>query len=154
MKNQKIQKKNKQLFSFIKKDEFSDFLITNYIKEKYPKLLDNSNKFGNNISTISNINNNTKRKIFVIKNYSIIFNSKAIPGFLLEIPTVQEMNKYSTNKRKLIMFQFYEFITKKFKTKNKLTYIFKKNRIIIPDFGYISQNDKYIFVSHKSIFEG
>ena len=52
------------------------------------------------------------------------------------------------------MFQFYDFITKKFKTKHKLAYIFKKNRIIIPDFGYISQNDKYIFVSHKSIFEG
>ena len=147
-------KKNKQLFSFLKRDEFSDFLIINYIKEKYPKLLENSNKFGHNISTSSNINNNTKRKIFVIKNSSIIYNSKAIPGFLLEIPTVQEMNKYSTNKRKLIMSQFYEFITKKFQTKYKLTYIFKKNRIIIPDFGYLSPNEKYIFVSHKSIFEG
>ena len=147
-------KKNKQLFSFLKRDEFSDFLITNYIKEKYPKFLDDSNKFGNTISTSSNMNNNTKRKIFVIKNSSIIYNSKAIPGFLLEIPTVQEMNKYSANKRKLIMSQFYEFITKKFQTKYKLIYIFKKNRIIIPDFGYLSLNDKYIFVSHKSIFEG
>ena len=52
------------------------------------------------------------------------------------------------------MSQFYSFITKKFQTKNKLNIIFKSNRNIIPDFGYLSENDKYIYVSNKSIFEG
>ena len=157
---EEISKKKEKIFSFYKKDEFADFLIINYIKEKYPKLIDSSDKFINNISNDSdknnNINNNTikKRKIYVIKNSTIIYNSKAIPGFLLEIPTSKEMKKFSNNKRKIIMSQFYSFITKKFQTKNKLNIIFKSNRNIIPDFGYLSENDKYIYVSNKSIFEG
>ena len=147
-------KKIKGLFSFMKKDKFSEFLINNYIKEKYPFLLNNSNKLGNNISTTTNFNNNKKRKIYVIKNSTIIYNSKTIPGFLVEIPTVQEINKYSANKKKLIMSQFYDFITKKFQSIYKLNIIFKKNRSILYDFGHLSENDIYIFVSSKSIFEG
>ena len=147
-------KKIKGMFSFMKKDKFSEFLINNYIKEKYPFLLNNSNKFSNNISTNSNRNNNKKRKIFVIKNSTIIYNSQTIPGFLVEIPTAQEMNKYSANKKKVIMSQFYDFITNKFQTKYKLNLIFKKNRSIIDDFGHLSESDIYIYVSNKSIFEG
>ena len=49
---------------------------------------------------------------------------------------------------------FYEFITKKFQSNNKLNIIFKKDRNIITDFGHLSENDKYIYVSNKSIFEG
>ena len=147
-------KKREKLFSFYKKDEFSDFLITNYLKEKYPKLLDNSDKLVNHLYMNANTNNIKRRKIYVIKNSTIIYNSKTIPGFLVEIPTVKEMNKYSSNKKKIIMNQFYEFITKKFQTKYKLNLIFKKNRNIIPDFGSLSPSDKYIYVSHKSIYEG
>ena len=101
-------------------------------------------------------NNNLfkRRKIYVIKNSTIIYNSKSIPGFLIEIPTIKEMNQFSSNKRKIIMLQFYEFITKKFQSKNELSVIFKKDRSIIQDFGYLSENDKYIYVSNKSIFEG
>ena len=146
--------KNRKIFSFYKKDEFSDFLITNYLKEKFPKLMNDSKDFAHNISKSSYINSHNMRKIYVIKNSTIIYNSKKIPGFLVEIPTIKEMNKYSTNKKKIIMSQFYEFITKKFQVKYKLNCIFKKNRNIIPDFSYLSEKDKYIFVSNKSIFEG
>ena len=151
-------KKKEKVFSFYKKDEFTDFLIINYIKEKYPELIDNPNKYKNNLSFATNktINNNInkRRKIYVIRNSTIIYNSKSIPGFLLEIPTIKEMNKFPPNKRKIIMLQFYEFITKKFQSKNKLNVIFNNNRSIISDFGHLSENDKYIYVSNKSIFEG
>ena len=153
-KEMKIKKKEDKFFSFARKDEFSDFLIINYIKGKYPKLLGDSKKFGHNLSISSYKMNDKKRKVFVIKNSTIIYNSKTIPGFLVEIPTVKEMNKYSPYKKNLIMSQFFDFISKKFETKQKLNCIFKNNRNIIPDFSYLSETDKYIFVSHKSIFEG
>ena len=148
-----IYKKNTEIFSFAKKDDFSDFLINNYIKNNFPKLLDNSNNIVNNFSITSDKNNN-RRKIFVVKNSTIIYNHKTIPGFLLEIPTDKEMNTYSSTKRKFIMSQFYEFITRKFQSKQKLNYIFKKNRNIIQDFGYLTEHEKYIYVSSKSTFEG
>ena len=41
----KISKKKKEvIFSLMKKDEFSDFLITNYLKLNYPDFLNNSSK--------------------------------------------------------------------------------------------------------------
>ena len=149
-----IYKKKFKIFSFAKKDEFSDFLINNYIKNNFPKLLDNSNNIVKNLSITSHKNNNNRRKIFVVKNSTIIYNHKTIPGFLLEIPTDKEMNTYSSTKRKFIMSQFYEFITRKFQSKQQLNYIFKKNRNIIQDFGYLTENEKYIYVSSKSTFEG
>jgi hypothetical protein len=158
---EEISKKSEKIFSFHKKDEFADFLIINFLKEKYPKLMDNSDdKYKNNLSIVSNNKNknnnniNKRRKIYIIKNSTIIYNSKSIPGFLLEIPSIKEMNQFSSKKRKIIMFQFYEFITKKFQSNNKLNIIFKKDRNIITDFGHLSENDKYIYVSNKSIFEG
>ena len=157
----KISKKKKEvIFSLMKKDEFSDFLITNYLKVNYPEFLNNSKNSG----ILPNVNNNTnkkikknkykKRKIYVIKDSIIISNPSNIPGFFAEIPSIKEMKSFSSQKRMLIMKQFLEFAADKFRAHLAFKYIFCKDRTCIFDFVDLPENQKYIFVSSTSIFQG
>ena len=163
-KQQSLSKKKKELiFSLMKKDEFSDFLIMNYLKSNYPNFLKNSEnikkteklpKINNNKSPKIKNNKYTKRKIFVIKDSTIISNPRYIPGFIAEIPSIKEMKSYSTQKRILIMKQFYEFAADKLRTHLTFKYIFCKDRTCLIDFLDLPDNQKYIFVSPTSIFQG
>ena len=150
-------KKKEMIFSLMKKDEFSDFLITNYLKSNYPNLLkDNENfpKTSNNKSLKLKKKKFEKRKIFVIKDSTVISNPRQIPGFIAEIPSIKEMKTFSGQKRILIMMQFYEFVADKFRTHLTFKYIFCKDRTCIFDFSDLPENQKYIFVSPTSIFQG
>jgi hypothetical protein len=95
-----------------------------------------------------------KRKIFVIKDSTVISNPRQIPGFIAEIPTIKEMNSFPRQKRILIMRQFYEFAADKFRTHLTFKYIYNKDRNCIIDFADLPENQKYIFVSPSSIFQG
>ena len=164
MKNKFSKKKKEVIYSLMKKDEFSDFLITNYLKVNYPNFLNDSN---HSIFSNVSINNNNKnknqkgkkikyerRKIYVIKDSTIISNPSQIPGFIAEIPSIKEMKSFSSQKRILIMRQFYEFAADKFRTHLTFKYIFCKDRSSIIDFADLPENQKYIFVSPNSIFQG
>ena len=139
--NENIKIKKMHFSSFTKKDEFTEFLISNYLKIKFPDFMNDAP-------------NGKSRRIYVIKNSTIIYNSKRIPGFFVQIPTAKEMNKYPSNKRKIIMNQFYDFISKKFQSKLLFNHIFTKNRYIIQDFALLPENDNYIYVSNTASFEG
>ena len=160
--NKKLSKKKKEIiYSLMKKDEFSDFLIINYLKSYFPNLLKNKENYKNNeIFPIINKSNKfkknkfEKRKIYVIKDSTIISNPSHIPGFIAEIPSIKEMKSYSGQKRILIMRQFYEFVADKFRSHLTFKYIFCKDRTSIIDFVDLPENDKYIFVSPTSIFQG
>ena len=163
--NKKISKKKKEIiFSLMKKDEFADFLITNYLKVYYPKLLKKTDNYHDNeiFPLINNNNKNKKtknkkyekRKIYVIKDSTIISNPRQIPGFIAEIPTIKEMKTYSAQKKLLIMQQFYEFVADKFRSHLTFKYIFSKDRTHIIDFSELPESHKYIFVSSTSIFQG
>ena len=157
----KFSKKKKEIiFSLMKKDEFSDFLITNYLKVNYPDFLNNS-KNGEVLPKVNNIKNKKmkknkyeKRKIYVIKDSIIISNPSNIPGFFAEIPSIKEMKSFSIQKRMLIMRQFFEFASDKFRTHLSFKYIFCKDRTCLIDFADLPENQKYIFVSSTSIFQG
>ena len=160
--NKKISKKKKEvIYSLMKKDEFSDFLIMNYLRVYYPKILKNSEKEYNKKifplvgkSQKSKKKKIAKRKIFVIKDSTVISNPRQIPGFIAEIPTIKEMNSFPRQKRILIMRQFYEFVADKFRTHLTFKYIYNKDRNCIIDFADLPENQKYIFVSPSSIFQG
>ena len=163
--NKKISKKKKEIiFSLMKKDEFADFLITNYLKVYYPKLLKTSDNYQDNeiFPLINNNNKNKKtkkkkykkRKIYVIKDSTIISNPRQIPGFIAEIPSIKEMKTYSSQKKFLIMQQFYEYVADKFRSHLTFKYIFSKDRTHIIDFTELPESHKYIFVSSTSIFQG
>ena len=158
----KISKKKKEvIYSLMKKDEFSDFLIMNYLRVYYPKILKNSEKeYNNNIFPLVSKSQKlkkkkiAKRKIFVIKDSTVISNPRQIPGFIAEIPTIKEMNSFPRQKRILIMRQFFEFAADKFRTHLTFKYIYNKDRNSIIDFAGLPENQKYIFVSPSSIFQG
>ena len=160
--NKKISKKKKEvIYSLMKKDEFSDFLIMNYLRVYYPKILKNSEKDYNNkifplVGKSQKLKKKkiAKRKIFVIKDSTVISNPRQIPGFIAEIPTIKEMNSFPRQKRILIMRQFYEFAADKFRTHLTFKYIYNKDRNCIIDFADLPENQKYIFVSPSSIFQG
>jgi hypothetical protein len=160
--NKKISKKKKEvIYSLMKKDEFSDFLIMNYLRVYYPKILKNSEKeYNNNIFPLVSKSQKlkkkkiAKRKIFVIKDSTVISNPRQIPGFIAEIPTIKEMNSFPRQKRILIMRQFFEFAADKFRTHLTFKYIYNKDRNFIIDFAGLPENQKYIFVSPSSIFQG
>ena len=164
--HKKISKKKKEIvFSLMKKDEFSDFLITNYLKVYYPKLLKNIDN-DKTIDDFPLINNNNKtkrmkkkkryekRKIYVIKDSTIISNPSQIPGFIAQIPSVKEMKTYSLQKKLLIMQQFLDYAADKFRSHLTFKYIFSKDRNNIIDFTDLPEKHKYIFVSPNSIFQG
>ena len=160
--NKKISKKKKEvIYSLMKKDEFSDFLIMNYLRVYYPKILKNSEKEYNNkifplVGKSQKLKKKkiAKRKIFVIKDSTVISNPRQIPGFIAEIPTIKEMNSFPRQKRILIMRQFYEFAADKFRTHLTFKYIYNKDRNCLIDFADLPENQKYIFVSPSSIFQG
>ena len=158
--NKKLSKKKKEvIYSLMKKDEFSDFLITNYLKSNYPNFLNDLNndilpKVNNNKYQKLKKNKYKKRKIYVIKDSTIISNPSQIPGFFAEIPSIKEMKSFSSQKRILIMRQFYEFAADKFRTHLIFKYIFCKDRSCIIDFADLPEYQKYIFVSPTSIFQG
>ena len=52
------------------------------------------------------------------------------------------------------MRQFYEFAADKFRTHLTFKYIYNKDRNCIIDFADLPENQKYIFVSPSSIFQG
>ena len=160
--NKKLSKKKKEvIYSLMKKDEFSDFLIINYLKSYFPNLLKNKESFKKDdifpkINRTYKLKKNKyeKRKIFVIKDSTIVSNPSHIPGFIAEIPSIKEMKSYSGQKRILIMRQFYEFVADKFRSHLTFKYIYLKDRTSIVDFVDLPENHKYIFVSPTGIFQG
>ena len=153
--------KAKDFSSFIKKDEFSDFLIMEYINKYYPSI-SSSNNNKENLDAIKEkkliLNYFEKkieaRKIFVIRDASVISNPRLIPGFLVQVPTINGLKLLKKRERKIIMNDFLEFMTIKFRSNLDLNFIFDKNGNTINDFKQLSKNEKYIFVSPVNLFKG
>ena len=154
--------------SFIKKKEFSNFLIMEYIKKNFPSMIE---KKDINIDKASNSVNNEDikekklllkylgkgieaRRIYVIKDSTVISNPRLIPGFLVEIPTIKGMKLLKKNQKFNLMKDFLEFITIKFRTQLFFNYIFDKNGNLVYNFEKLPEKEKYIFVSPINIFQG
>ena len=155
---------------FINKNEFSNYLIMEYIKKNYPSLITNKD----NISackTINKSNNDNSikeqkliinfankaieaREIYVIKDSTVIPNPRIIPGFLVKIPNNYGLKSLKVSQRLNLMKRFLEFINSKFRPQMTIKYIFDKNGNLISDFGQLSEKEKYIFASPVNLFQG
>ena len=151
--------------SLIKKNEFSNFLIMEFIKKNFPSIIinkdvidsDKINKTENNIKEkrllLKFVGKNIEaRKIFAIKDSTVINNPRNIPGFLVEIPTISGMKLLKKHQKANLMKNFLEFISVKFRS--QLNFIFDINGNLIHDFGQLPDKEKYIFVSSLNIFQG
>ena len=162
---------NLNTFSFAKKDEFSNYLIMEYIKNNFPSILTTNNNKDNNIDNNSNNNKNPirenrkyilkfleekieTRKIYVIKDSTVISNPRIIPGFVIEIPSINYLKKLKKPQKFYIYKRFLKFISIKFRAKHNFCYIFDKTGNLILDLAQISENDKYVFVSSINYFQG
>ena len=158
-------------FSYAKKDEFSNYLIMEYIKNNYPSILNNNNNTSLN-SNIDLSNNKSPmrerkkyllrflgkkietRKIYIIKDSTVISNPKIIPGLVTEIPSNKFLKSLKKKQRFNLMKQFLKLISIRFRVKLAFNFIFDKNGNLIFDFLELTEKDKYIFVSPVNIFQG
>ena len=173
-------KKNKIVFSIPQKEEFSDFLIMNFLKVYYPKVLKDATFAKtklklNNLSLkndpyntaprlykqriitpkINEGHKNERKKIFVIQDSAVISNPRKIPGFVADIPTVKAMKEMTRQQRLVVMEQFFKFTKRKFHCNLDLKFIFYgKGRCPINDFTDLPEKQKYIFVSNCDLFRG
>ena len=167
--NYSISSHNHKTFSFAKKDEFSNYLIMEYIKNNYPSILESKNSKNDNIDNSNNknpIRENRKyilkfleekietRKIYVIKDSTVISNPRIIPGFVIEIPSINYLKKLKKAQRFELYIRFLEFISIRFRAKHNFSYIFDKNGNLIVDLAQLSEKDKYVFVSSINYFQG
>lgn len=150
--------KTKQSSFFIKKDEFSHFLIIENIKKNYPSIISNNFCTDNKKEKKFHINFLGKiieaREIYVIRDSTVISNPRLIPGFIVKIPTTRGLKELKKNQKINIIKDFLDFITIKFRAQLPFKFIFDKNGNLIFGFEQISENDKYIFVSPINIFQG
>ena len=148
-----------QTSSFIKKNEFSNYLIIEFIKKNYPSIIMNKENIFNSYKEKNLLlqfcgKGIEARKIYVIKDSTVISNPRLIPGFLVEIPTINGIKLLKKKEKFNIFKNFLEFITIKFRSQLAFNFIFDKNGNLILDFGQIPENDKHIFVSPINIFQG
>lgn len=161
---------NLKTFSFAKKDEFSNYLIIEYIKNNYPSILTTNNNKDYNIDNNNNNKNQIRenrkyirkfleekietRRIYVIKDSTVISNPRIIPGFVIEIPTINYLKKLKKAQRFYIYKRFLKFISIQFRAKHNFSYIFDKTGNLILDLAQISEKDNYVFVSSINYFQG
>ena len=175
-----IKKKNKIVFSIPQKEEFSDFLIMNFLKSYYPKVLKDTtfakkklklnNLFLKNdpyntapklykqriiTPNINDGHKNERKKIYIIQDSTVISNPRKIPGFVADVPTVKAMKEMSRQQRIVVMEQFFKFTKRKFHCNLDFKFIFYgKCRCPINDFIDLPEKQKYIFVSNCDLFRG
>ena len=142
----------------IKKNEFSNYLILEFIKKNYPSI----------IKSIDNFDTNKKHKnvlkylgkhleariIYVIKDSTVISNPRFIPGVLVEIPTINGLKKLKNKQRLDLIKRFLDFINIKLRPQLNFNFIFDKNGNNILDFSNLPEKDLYIFVSPINLFQG
>jgi len=160
---------NLNTFSFAKKDEFSNYLIMEFIKNNFPSILttkNNKNDLNDNNSNKNQIRENKKyiikfleenietRKIYVIKDSTVISNPRIIPGFVIEIPSINYLKKLQKAQRLYLYKRFLKFISIQFRAKHNFSYIFDKIGNLIMDLTQITEKDKYVFVSSINYFQG
>ena len=161
---------NLKTFSFAKKDEFSNYLIMEFIKNNFPSVLATKNNIDNNIDNKNNNKNPIRekkkyilkfleekvetRKIYVIKDSTVISNPRIIPGFVIEIPSINYLKKLKKTERFYLFKRFLKFISIQFRAKHNFSYIFDKTGNLILDLAQISENDKYVFASAINYFQG
>ena len=135
-----------------KHSEFSHFLITNYLKNNHSSL--SNQKLEKFLDNKSSKNLQEKRIIYVIKDSTVITNAQIIPGFFAQIPTKNFLKNLSTKQRLILVKQFCEFATNKFRSKVNLNCIHDRNGNPIIDFIGLNENEKYIFISVSNSFHG
>ena len=132
-------KKKQLVFSIMKRDEFQNFLIERYLK----KIIKNYQ-----------IKEQNKRRLYIIRDSSVITNPKQIPGVIVTIPNTFELSKYSIIKRKSLFKKFLEYLRDKLNSLTPFNYLFLKNGTIIYDLIDIKPPEKYLYVSPTSNFLG
>ena len=135
----KLNKKNNVL-SLMKKDEFAQYLIEKYLYKIYK----------NNFTIESN---DKIRRLFVIRDSTVITNPKIIPGIFVTIPSTNELSKFSSIRRKVLFKKFLLYCKDKLKSLKLFNYIYIKTGEIIYDLIDIKPNEKYIFISPTSLFQ-
>ena len=132
-------KKKQLVFSIMKRDEFQNFLIERYLK----KIIKNYQ-----------IKEQNKRRLYIIRDSSVITNPKKIPGVIVTIPNTFELSKYSIIKRKSLFKKFLEYLRDKLNSLTPFNYLFLKNGTIIYDLIDIKPPERYLYVSPTSNFLG
>ena len=155
-------------YPIIKKNEFADYLIMEFIKKNYPSILKNKEKFANLSNNIINKEKNNKkrnilkylgknleaRNIYVIKDSTVISNPRFIPGVLVEIPTINGLKKFKKKHKFDLIKRFLDFINIKLRPQLNFNFIFDKNGNLILDFSNLPEKESYIFVSPINLFQG
>ena len=132
-------RKKEIVFSIMKRDEFQNFLVERYLK----KIIKNYQ-----------VKSQNKRRLYIIRDSSVITNPKKIPGVIVTIPNTLELSKYSIIKRKNLYRKFLDYLRDKMNSLTPFHYIFLKNGSIIYDLIDIKPPEKYLYVSPNSNFLG
>ena len=132
--------KKNNVLSLMKKDEFAQYLIEKYLNKIYK----------NNFTIKSN---EKIRRLFVIRDSTVITNPKIIPGIFVTIPSTNELSKFSSIRRKILFKKFLLYCKDKLKSLKLFNYIYIKTGEIIYDLIDIKPNEKYIFISPTSLFQ-
>lgn len=132
--------KKNNVLSLMKKDEFAQYLIEKYLYKIYK----------NNFTIESN---DKIRRLFVIRDSTVITNPKIIPGIFVTIPSTNELSKFSSIRRKVLFKKFLLYCKDKLKSLKLFNYIYIKTGEIIYDLIDIKPNEKYIFISPTSLFQ-
>lgn len=130
----------KTVFTLTKKNEFTDLIINKYIKENFPNFEQSKSK--------------NMRRIFIIKNSTVVTNTKSIIGIIAKIPTTTSLEKYNNHKRQIIQKNFLLYCQEKFHSQIKFEYLYSNDGKVINDLIEIKPTQKYIFVCPTSLFQG
>ena len=130
----------KTVFTLTKKNEFTDIIINKFIKDNYPDFEQSKSK--------------NMRRIFLIKNSTVVTNTKSISGIIAQIPTISSLEKYTNHKRQIIQKNFLQYCQEKFHSQIKFEYLYSNDGKVINDLIEIKPTQKYIFVCPTSLFQG
>lgn len=96
------------------------------------------------------------RKVFVIKDGTVILNRKIIPGYFIDIPQRKYVIGINSKQSRLKLFK--EFMLKCKETFNEGVVEFKSvflpNGIVVNDLGQVPENEDVLFVSKGNVFQG
>lgn len=137
---EEIERTKQKVFTLTKKKEFTEILVSNYIKKNIPDF---------NLIPKKNF-----RKIFVIKNSTVLTNFKVISGLVFNIPIPESLRKYTPHKRQVILNNFLQYCQDKFNSQIKFEYLYLNDGIVVNDLMDIDITVKFIFVCPTSLFEG
>lgn len=122
---------------FKNEDIFIKFILERYVDNKTISPIDKKHKI-----------------IYVILEGTIIINYNNIPGYFINIPTVEELKRINKQKRMSLLENLLQNLQEKFGCRKPIKSIFSPDKDPILDIIDIKDDFKYIFISQSIICKG